>query len=257
MKKLLVLVLLVPVLGWAQSSFDGTWKIDLSKAQFPKKPDVLVLQNGTFQCKTCVPPIEVKADGQPQKVTGQPYFDTMSVKVVDDKHVEQASSKNGKEIYSEKNTLSDDGKTMSVDWVDNSAPSGKTITGKTTLLRVAAGPAGSHPISGSWRAEKLADIPDEGLLVTYKTEGDSFSMTTPTGQTYKAKFDGKDVPYVGDPGITTVSLKKLGANAFEETDKRDGKVITVAKISTSGNTLSIDVNDKLHETTSHFVASKQ
>ena len=40
MKKLLFVLLLVPVLAWAQSPFDGTWKVDLSKAKLPKKPDV-------------------------------------------------------------------------------------------------------------------------------------------------------------------------------------------------------------------------
>src|ERR1035438_3405997 len=35
MKKLLFLLLLVPVLGWAQSPFDGTWKVDLSKTKRP------------------------------------------------------------------------------------------------------------------------------------------------------------------------------------------------------------------------------
>ena len=45
MKKLLffglLMPLLMPVVAMAQSAFDGTWKVDLSKAQLPKKPDVL------------------------------------------------------------------------------------------------------------------------------------------------------------------------------------------------------------------------
>ncbi len=69
----LFLLLLVPVLAWAQSPFDGTWKVDLSKAKLPKKPDVFLLQNGMYECKTCTPPVNVKADGQFQKVSGDPY----------------------------------------------------------------------------------------------------------------------------------------------------------------------------------------
>jgi len=74
MKKLLFLLLLVPVLGWAQSPFAGTWKVDLNKTKLPKKPDVLLVQNGMYECKTCAPPINVKADGQFQKVSGSPYM---------------------------------------------------------------------------------------------------------------------------------------------------------------------------------------
>ena len=84
MKKLLWIGLLVafltPVSARAQSAFDGTWKFELSTAQFPKKPDVYLLQDGMYSCKTSVPP----ADGQDQKVSAYPYFDTISVKIVDE-----------------------------------------------------------------------------------------------------------------------------------------------------------------------------
>jgi hypothetical protein len=83
----------LPTLTTAQSIFDGTWKVDLSTAKFPEKPDVYMLKDGMYQCKSCVPPIEVKADGQDQKVTGQPYFDSISVKVVDDRTLRSAIDK--------------------------------------------------------------------------------------------------------------------------------------------------------------------
>src|SRR5579863_7947695 len=88
MKKLLVcgflLALLLTAMAAAQNAFDGTWKLDMKTAQMPTKPDVYLLQDGMYHCKNCVPPIDVKADGTDQKVTGHPYYDTISVKVVDD-----------------------------------------------------------------------------------------------------------------------------------------------------------------------------
>ena len=41
-------------------------------------------------------------------------------------------------------------------------------------------------------------------------------------------MDGTEAPYRGDPGTTRVSVKKISDHALEETDKRDGKVISVA-----------------------------
>lgn len=257
MKKLMVLCLALGTLGWAQSPFDGTWKIDASTAQFPQKPDVFVLQNGMYDCKTCVPPIRIKADGQFQKVDGHPYMDMMMVKVVDDKHVEQATQKNGKPMEHETDMLSDDGKTISVDWVDTSSPTGKEVSGKTTLTRVAAGPAGAHPLSGSWRAEKVADMTPEGLTFTYKSTADGMEFSNPTGQSYTAKFNGGEVQMQGDPGNTMVSLKKLGANSLQETDKRNGKVVSVAKITVQGKKMNFVIEDKEHGTTMKFVADKQ
>jgi hypothetical protein len=52
----LLLPLLAPGLAMAQSAFDGTWKIDLKTTQFPKKPQVYLLQDGMYHCKSCVPP---------------------------------------------------------------------------------------------------------------------------------------------------------------------------------------------------------
>ena len=74
-----------------------------------------------------------------------------------------------------------------------------------------------------------------------------------------AKFDGKDYPLKGDPGISSVSLKKIDDYTIEETDKRDGKVISVSRITVSrdGHSMKIEAEDKLHGTTARFDAAKQ
>ena len=109
MRKLLFFMLLTPLFAWGQTVFDGTWRVDLSKAQLPKKPDKYLLQSGTYKCETCAPPYEVKADGQDHKVTGHPYFDTLSVRVVNDKTVEFTQKKNGRIMGTDKSTVSNDG----------------------------------------------------------------------------------------------------------------------------------------------------
>jgi len=252
-------LLLLPILGMAQSGLSGTWKIKLDNAEFAKKPDVYLLQNGTYECKTCAPPIRVKADGQDHNVTGHPYFDSMSVKVVDDHSVEQTNKKNGKVVVTSKTTVSADGNTSSFEFSDSSATDKDPVTGKGEQTRVSKGPAGSHAISGSWRTTKLENMSDNGLLITYKVDGDELSMATPTGQSYTAKLDGTDAPIKGDPGTTSVSVKRISDSVVEETDKRNGKVIGVYKMTVApdGKTLTVDVDDKLHGTTSKFTAEKQ
>ena len=258
MKKLLFVLLLVPVLGWAQSPFDGTWKVDLSKTKLPKKPDVFLLQNGTYECKSCNPPVSVKADGTFQAISGDPYRDMLMVKAVDDKHVEMASQKGGKDVSKATRTVSDDGNSMTIAWTYYGNPTGGPVSGTDHMKRVAKGPAGANAISGSWRDEKADVATADALTFSFKSGGDSLSYSTPTGQSYTAKVDGTDAPYVGDPGTTSVSLKRIG-DSIEETDKRDGKVITVAKLTVAadGKTMTIDVDDKLNGTKSTYVAVKQ
>jgi hypothetical protein len=264
MKKLvfagLLMWLLLPVLAMAQKQFDGTWKFDMSTAQFPKKPDSYLLQNGMYECHNppCYPAYSVKADGTDQKVTGDPYVDTMSVKVIDDHNVETTGKKDGKVVATTKQSVSSDGDTLTVNWTYSGNPSGGPQSGTDTAKRVAKGPAGANMVSGSWRAEK-AEMSAAVLSWTYKVNGNEITMTNPTGQSYTAKLDGTQAPYTGDPGTTTVSLKMHGKDTLEETDYRDGKVIGIGKmtVSADGKTAKMEFEDKLHGTTMKGDAMKQ
>lgn len=263
MKKLFfsvsLMLLLMPVLALAQSAFDGTWKVDMSKVEFPKKPDVYLLQDGLYECKTCVPPIKIKADGLDQAITGHPYYDTMAIKVISDHEVEETDKKNGKTVATSKTTVSPDGNTMTFEFSDSSNSNAAPVTGKGEATRVAKGPAGSNAISGSWRTSKFETLSDNAITWTYKFSGDELTMTTPTGQSYTAKLDGTPAPYKGDPGTDGVSVKMRGKDTLEETDKRGDKIISVSKMTLEpgGKTAKILVEDKLHGTTSQFVAVKQ
>lgn len=251
-------LLFVPVVAMAQSPFDGTWKWDPSSAQWPAKPDVLLLENGMYECKTCVPPVNVKADGTDQKVTGDPYRDTLSVKVIDDHNVEFTSKKDGKVVMTLKRSVSSDGNTLTANWTYSGNPSGGPQTGTETDKRVAKAPAGANLISGSWHTEK-ANVSAESLTYTFKVNGNELTMTNATGQSYTAKLDGTDVPVKGDPGSNGVSVKMLGKDTLEEAYKRDGKVIVIytSTVSADGKTLKVITDDKLQGTTTKSVSHKQ
>jgi len=254
----LLMLLVMPVLAMGQNPFEGTWKADPSTIQYPDKPDMYLLQKGMYECKSCVPPINIKADGTDQKVTGHPYYDTMSVKVIDDHNIETASKKDGKVVGTEKDSISSDGETLTAQWSYSGNPAGGTQSGSYIAKRVAKGPAGANLISGSWRTQKEED-PAAVLTWTYSLKGDELTMTNQTGQSYTAKLGGSDAPYRGDPGTTSVSVKMLGKDTLEETDKRDGKVIGIGKMTVlaDGKTAKIVFEDKLHGTTTKLEAKKQ
>jgi hypothetical protein len=257
---LALLGLLAPSSARAQSGFDGTWKINLNKAQMSEKPDVLLLQNGTYQCSTCVPSIAVKADGQDYAVSGHPYFNTVAVEVVDPNTIRETDKKDGRVVGTSLTKVAPDGQTATIEFSDSSNTNSQPVVGKVLLARVGdAAPAGAHAISGSWRTSGFDQISDNGLTFTYRNEGDTLVMSTPTGQSYRAKLDGAEAPYGGDPGVNSVSVKQLGPNMVQETDMRDGKVVSVAvmTLGPDGRTISIAFSDKLHGTDSSFVAERQ
>src|SRR5580693_9261124 len=90
-------LLLVPAAALAASAFDGTWKTRMDSFKVTGKPDVFQIVDGVYTCSSCVPEIKVKADGTDQKVSGQSYYDSVAVKVVD-AHTVQITDRNaGKE----------------------------------------------------------------------------------------------------------------------------------------------------------------
>jgi hypothetical protein len=252
-------LLLLPALSLAQSALVGTWKADLSNYQPPTKPNQYSLLQGVYQCQTCAPPYSVKADGQDHAVSGHPYFDTVSITVVDANTVSEIDKKGGKTVTTTKTTISSDGKTMMFDVSDSSNSNGAPVLAKGEATLVTKGPAGSHAISGSWRTTKITNVSDNGLLTTYALSGTTLKMTAPTGQSYSAPVDGTDSPYMGDPGQTSVSIKRIDDHTIDETDKRDGKVIGSAHISVSadGKTMTVKFKDDLHGTSGTYMAAKQ
>jgi hypothetical protein len=255
----LSLVLLCVSVAAAQNPFTGTWKADLSKAQVSAKPDQIVLQNGRFQCLSCPAKVDVKADGTDQPIVGDPMRDTVAVKVIDDKTVEFTDKKAGKVMGKGRQTVSADGKTMTIDFEAYPPSGAKPVTGKQTMTRVASGPAGAHAISGSWQVAKMDQVSDNGLTITLKGTDDGLSMTAPTGESFDAKFDGKDYPIKNDLPGTMVSLKKLSDRSVEQTIKRDGKVLYVntLTVAAAGNTMTYKSEDKQTGNVFSIVATKQ
>lgn len=249
----------LPLFCSAQSGLNGTWKMNLEQAQWSQKPDVMLLKDGTYECQTCVPPIKVKADGSDQPVTGSPYFDTVAIEVVNDHQIKETDKKKGALVATSTNTVSSDGKTLTYQFSDSSATNGgPPITGSGIETRIAEGPAGSHAVSGSWRTSSV-NLSSNASTYTFAVNGDELTLTTPTGSSYTAKLDGTDAPVKGDPGMTSVSVKRLGNDAIEETYKRDGKPVFVYKttLSADGKTLHVVAIDKLQDRTTEFTATKQ
>lgn len=106
MRKLsFIIPLLLSVLGWAQSPFDGTWAGDLKGFIFNQdiqNPLKILEQNGMFQYSD----IHVKSDGADQPTPKSQAFDTVAVKVVDDQTVELVGKNGGKVVESVRFTAS-------------------------------------------------------------------------------------------------------------------------------------------------------
>ncbi len=248
----------VPVHAMAASPFDGTWKQDIASAKMSQEPDAYVLTGGMFTCKSCVPSYTVKADGSDQPVSGNPYTDMVAVNASDAHNIVLTDKKNGKTTETLTFKVAPNGRTIDVDFKGTSE-NGASYSGTGGLKRVAKGPAGSGPISGSWMRTGLTNASDSIVTTTYKVDGEMLTMTDPTGDTYTAKMDETEAPVKGNPGITTVTVKKMGPRTILETDKRNGKIVETAKstVSRDGKTMTVVHNDKLRHRVTTYTENKQ
>jgi len=256
-KLLLMLLVFLAVPGFAQKAFDGTWRFKVESGEF-KGHDRYALQDGVWHCYSCAPELTIKADGKPHKVSTSPYYDTATVREVNDHTVEITSEKNGKPAGTNKMTTLDGGKILTSEGnfiTDN----GQQISMKTVYDRVGEAPASGNKVSGTWQQRKIENASENITKVTYKASEDGLAMSDLLGDSYDAKFDGKDYPYKGDPGTSRVSLKKIDANTIEETDKRNSKVIGVSRmtVSADGKTMKVAVQDKLRNQSANWTAEKE
>ena len=239
----------------AADAIAGTWKADLASSEFEDQPDVYLLKDGQYACSTCNPPLTVAADGKFHAVADRPYYDSMAVTVVDDRTVKFERKKGDRDVGSSTWQLSPDGNTLNVDFIDKSATT--PVTGKGTNTRVAAAPAGAHAVSGTWKANRLASLSDEGLTFTYAVAGDTITNKSGDGTGYEAKVGGPDAPVAGDDSGLTVAVTRGSDGSLVETYKRAGKVVGIATMSVGADgKLSAVYENKVQNSTTRYSASK-
>ena len=124
-----------------ENPFAGTWKLNAAKSKLAgsgigPSGGVRVESDGTTY-KASVDttdekgqPVkfdyEAKLDGQPSKVTGSAAIDELSLKRVNDHMINATGKKNGKVVYTDKRSVSKDGKTYTISRTGIS-PDGKAI----------------------------------------------------------------------------------------------------------------------------------
>jgi hypothetical protein len=251
-----MLLWMAPAVAFSASSIDGTWKTKADTYQQSGKPDSYELSNGMFHCNSCVPPVSVKADGTDQSVTGHDYYDSFAVRVVNGNTIETTMKKGGKIMGTDTASVSADGKTLTDKFVDHSGT--QAASGTSTSTRLTAGAAGSHPVSGTWQQNAFINGSDTLLTIKYESTADGLKMEW-NGQSYDAKFDGKEYLTKNDPGNTMVSLKRIDANTIEETDRRAGKVTDIIRstVSADGKSVSVVDTNPVRGTTVSYTMLKQ
>jgi len=253
MTKQLALMLFLTSAMFAQSRFDGTWEMKMDTLQFSGPHEDYLFEKGMYHCISCVPKVDVKTDGTDQTVVGYNY-DTLAVRILDDHSIKFTMKKSGKTTFDCVETVSADGKRMTETFTNTMEA--EAVAGKAGFTRTGEVQPGSHALSGQWRMDTVRNDTRAGTLTTYQSTPGGMRISDGS-ESYEALFDDKDHPRKGDPH-STVSLKMIDDYTMEETDKQDGKIVSVARtiLATDGKSMRVEVSSKARGQTMTYTAEK-
>jgi hypothetical protein len=106
---------------------------------------------------------------------------------------------------------------------------------------------------GTWKLNeaksKIGPGAPKNSTVVYEPAGDNVKITIdgtdgegkPLHNEWTGKFDGNEYPVTGDPSVDMRSVKKVNDHTLTATQKKDGKVVTTARIvlSADGKTRTV------------------
>jgi hypothetical protein len=248
--------LLGPAMALAASPFDGKWKLNADSMKVTGKADQYQVLDGVYTCASCDPQIKVKADGNDQPVNGHSYYDTVAVVVQSPSTIQIIYKLKGKQAGNTTLTAANDGRTLDGRFQDFSGT--QVASGSFTETRRSAGPPGSHAVSGSWQPGPITN-PNAALSLFALEMGTDHFAWQWNGQSYNARFDGKEVPVHNDPGGTTVRVKRINDRTVDETDSRQGRVTDEIRyvVSTDGQTIEVTDNDVIHHQITTYTLERQ
>ena len=256
MKKMTVLILLIPVSALASTPFDGTWKVNLDSIQVSGKPNVEEIKDGMYTCSSCVPSFTIKADGTDQQTPVHNLRDHMAIKIVSPTVVQYTEKKDGK-VTSVSGSPCPAMAARSRRCLPTTRPTSRS-SGEFTEKRVGPAAAGAHAVSGAWMQDSMPQFSEAARLIVLQSTDNGLKMTW-YGRVTDAKFDGKEYATQNDPDHTLVTLKKISDRQFEERDRREGQIFDIVMwtVSPDGKTITSVDEDPRHGTKSSMTLDKQ
>ena len=212
--------------GGANDAFFGDWKFNPSKSRLVDEMKVQSVGAGLYVFDFGGGEEKIAANG-----TDQPagFGTTLSVTAERSGSWKIVRKQNGRAIVSAIWTLSKDGKTLR-DAFTSIPEQGPPATTQLVYARTAGGPGFAGIWDDTSAATNLAFV-----LQVREYRGDGISFFNPSQkQTRNMRFDGRDYPTEGSPGLTS-SMRRIDAHAIEMTDKLNGKIIDTRRVEVSAD----------------------
>lgn len=262
----LAFAVLLPTVSWAQLT--GTLVIQPELTTFRKLivPATFSLDRGVYRRTDCRgDPLDMPADGGFHEVKKQPLFDRMAVREVDGRRVAIEQKSGDKTTWKGTYTVSKSGAEMTLEFENDLAA--KPVTGALQYVREGTAVAGPHPLTGTWRLEKLLRLSSSGASLTFTTEksatgldrDDGFTFLANDGRSAAGKTDAKDYPLLGYLEGATLSVDHIKPNVWKMNRKQKDTLVEMsnATLSDDGRIMKLTQLDWLCSEETIFTLKKQ
>jgi len=252
-----VLILCLPALSFAETPFSGTWVVQPQLTAFSGRSLSFMIERGTYRRTSCVPTPEVPTDGRDHPVVGDPFVQSMSVRLLDADRVEVAQRVAGKLAWKGSYTVGKDRNSMVLKYEDH-RPS-NAVSGTVQYVREGEVITNAHLLSGTWKPEKLLDLSPSGSTMTFHDTDHGLSMTASDGRAFDIKFDRQDYPLSGYLEGASVQVGLRRPTVMQINRKQQGMLVemTIAPLSEDGQTLSFGPLDEQCQSKVTYAMSKQ
>jgi hypothetical protein len=215
------------------------------------------VDHGVYKRSSCLPADEVPADGKEHPVAGDPFMQSLSVRLPDRDHAEIVQRSGGKVTWRGIYTVSKDRKTMTLKYEDNRAMN--LVSGTILFAREGGIVAGAHALSGVWRPEKLVELSASGLGMTWRDTDAGLSMTATDGRSYDIKFDWSDYPLVGYLPGASVTVGRANENHLQVNRKQNGILVEFSwgTVSDDGRSMKLIQLDEQCQSKVEWTLQKQ
>ncbi|MGO9935551.1 MAG: hypothetical protein ACLPV8_27590 [Steroidobacteraceae bacterium] len=248
---------LLPMMSWADAPFAGAWVIQPELSKFEDSVSLgfylptLFLMGGSFRRTDCRgQPIDVPADGSAHEVKGQPLFDAMSVRVLDDHRVEIVQKRADKVVWKGLYTVSANGRALTLEFEDDRAA--KPATGVLEYVREGDPGAGAHVLTGTWRPQTLKKLSPTGPAMTMTmTAGPDpntgFTLTESDGRSADGRIDAQQHALNGYLEGATISVSRLSPNMLQINRYQNRMLVEISRatVSDDGQTIRLQQTDWL------------
>jgi hypothetical protein len=239
------------------SPLTGTWVADLGSQQ-GLPTDVYVVRDGTYSCESCLPPRRYPADGRLRVVAENPRV-SEAVRILDSRTISTRIAQPDLDRTT-RMRVARDGRTATYVSIDRRPGIRGLLRTEYLASRTAPGPAGSHPVSGTWQGVRYVSVPVQLRTTILGDGGDGLSYRTGSGYSYLARYGGPFVPIEGPyDGSVSVSVRKAGPRRVVETRRQSGKDVQLRTytVAPDGRRMEIATTNLVTGTTFRITARRQ